>query len=333
MAYPMMKVFVAFLAAILLTSCSSSATPTLSPPTPPPPLRSTEPLPTSPPSLSPSSQGEPKLVGFDYRVNDAGEGWNLGSVDIGFKNDSDMPKPAGLPPRDCCVYNVIDAFVETQEGKTYPVKINMRDNQQSVIDLRQMPQLPPGFALVTSGPSLAYGRVSWGSYSAEFKFAKVAHPTFVKFPARPDWTINLATVLAYPQKATDLEDSKFKPIDQLRNRVLFDQPGGARVIFGKVESFVQRAGVCDKVLVHFEIMNRDQLDSAKVKFQYPILAMVEGLGMDYQDAGTIEEEVGPGQTKEGQFPFQMCGGQSHLIIYEGDGKYEIYSLDSTRPRQ
>lgn len=285
------------------------------------------------PSTQPpvASESDPTLIAYGYEVKDAGDGWNVGTLRLAFENTSDVMVPSDPPPRSKGYYNVNNAFVETQEGKTYPVKViadyGLLSYSEGEIDLRAMPGIPPGFRLEGGFSSIGGTYVMWGRLIVEFKFAQVAHPTVIKFPTRPDWTINLAEAAKSDlEMPTDLPVSSFKSINALNGTVLLNEPGKLLVTLGRCVL------VRDKGYLTYTAVNRDQLDEISANVQFPAYASLRKGQIDYERTTTIEIKVGPGQTEENRlYVFSLSDATTHLILYQPDGEYDVYTTGDCVP--
>ena len=167
-----------------------------------------------------------------------------------------------------CQNNLNNAFVETQEGVTYSATViadyGFISYSEGEIDLRPMPGIPPGFRVEEGFSAIGGDYIPWGGIIVEFKFAQAAHPTFVKFPTMPDWTIDLAEATRSDLKMpTELPVSGFESINALHGTVLLDDPGKALVTLDKcILAF-------NKGYLTYTVVNRDQFDETNAKIQFP----------------------------------------------------------------
>lgn len=288
--------------------------------------------PTPPPTIPPPTVimgAMPRLIPYKYKL-DSGDGWNYWTVYFGFENNKDTMQPPELPPRSYGYFDAKDAFIETQEGKTYPVSVmctNRGINKADEIDLRAMPGIPPGFR--TMG-EIEY---AWGNCHLYFKAAQAAHPTVIKFPSNPDWVINLAEVPPLPIP-TDLYVSNAKPISTFEGKIVLDEPGKLLVTLGKCvleRSSYDDGGYVTQGYMTYTAINRDQLDEVTAEVQFlPPRALFEEEYVWYGPALTEQISINPGQTLQYRVPlfaFRRPYKAGYLVVYQTDGKYEIYIAD------
>lgn len=294
-------------------------------------LSNAKPVATSQPTaqLAVASETEPKLLAYQYEVKDGGEGWNLGTVHLAFENTRKVMIPPGFPPRESGNYDVHDAYVETQEGKTYPAKVTaswgMSGDINGLIDFRPVPGIPPGFR-ATLGTTVLDRTLNWGRQVVEFKFAQAAHPTVIKFPSRPDWDINLSKVTKSDiQTPTDLPLNSFKSINSLEGTVLLDQPDKLLVTLGKCVREPDGWANGPSAYITYKVVNRDKFDEISGSFQLPALADFFQAQMWYHQASTIKVKVGPGQTVEDKlWLFSWSKGNTVFeIFYWSDSRYDV----------
>ena len=285
-----------------------------------------------PATPTPTPPTEPELVAYGYTAEDVGDGWYQGTVRLWFENPGDAVVPPDLPPRSCCSFDVRDAYVETEEGKTYPADVTSDlefGYSEGVIDLRTMPGLPPGFRVVeglTDVQRVEARDYPWGRYTVWFKYSQASHPTAVVFPSKPEWRIDLAeAVREEPATPTDQPASNLDSIAALEGRVLLDDPGRLLITLGKSVVVAEEDGQAG--YISFAAVNRDSLDQDTVIVPFPARGfVVRNRELWFLDE-TTTITVGPGQEKEGRIKlFSSAPGETtHVILYWPDGTCEVYS--------
>jgi len=329
MAYLTRKTAILLIGAILLASCTSAPIPT---PAPALPTQAQTRLMQPPSTKAPVAQATPlpsvpkvKLLAYNYKTKDVGDGWSEGTVELAFENTSG--EFVGGETVD-----VTGATLETQEGKTYPVTVYRIEPNMALelkqIDFSKLPKVvPPRFRWTR------LGRLGerFNLHFLKFRVATAAHPSRIVFPKRPDWSVDLASVtqtsLTFPAEASVVSA---KPISALAGKVLADDPAGLLVTLDGLG--LQR----DQTLqLQYTIVNRDKLDSRKANIAFPIQAFFFGDGAVWPKTpglGTETVEAGPGQTKQGALSLgyiymdRKCDPNVYMLIQEG-GKNDIYRLD------
>ena len=302
----------------------------------------------SPQNTSSGETLELRLVGYNYQLRDAGDGWNRGRVDLAFENTTSSPFPPDHPPRSWGASSLDNAYVETEEGRGYPAQVLCQ-----VADTRTgpryeevdnpfyaMPAIPPGFCL-TGGwaygdsetpikrwdpnwPGWYYGSY-WGNCHLEFRAAGAAHPTVVMFPNRPDWTINLVSASGTsPQMPTSLSTTSFQPLSSISGTVVFDEPNGLRItlsgcIRDRNDDFITAL-----------LVNQDQFDESSAGVLWPAITHITDQGeARYVPATSLSFSLGPGQIQEELF-YKLLGGRAgeeytHIVMHWPDGRYAVYT--------
>lgn len=321
MLHRILKVFAILLAAILVAGCASSPTPapTQQPPTAAP--RATTPSPTQVPATP-----KAKLLAYNYTLKDAGDGWNNGTLQLAFGNVSKE-----LVGGEKIV--LTGGNVETQEGKTYPVKLYYYDPgglganiETQNIDFSELPKVvPPNFRWTKSFQGHPV------TYSIQFRAAVAAHPLRIVFSSRPDLGIDLNSVpqsLRFPADGTVL--SATKPLSALAGKVLADDPRGLLVT---LDGTGFQEG--QRLQLRYTAVNRDKLDSHKANIDKSFLSYFYWDGAvspEIPQTSTELVEVGPGQTKHDSFFIgyvfmnSECNPEFYAVAQEGT-QYSVYKLN------
>jgi hypothetical protein len=322
-------VLVALIVVVLLSACASLeavSTPVEAP------AENVDVAEEAPATPTPAPPTEPELGAYGYTIEDVGDGWYEGTVRLWLENSGDTVVLPESPPRRCCSIDVQDAYVETEEGKTYPAEVISElefGHSEGIIDLRAVPAIPPGFRAVsglTDVERVEARDYAWGQYVVKFKYSQASHPIAIVFPAKPEWRIDLGeAVRGEPTTATDLPASEFEPIQALDGRVLLDDPERLLITLGSPVVVAEEEGQAG--YISFTAVNRDQLDQDTVVVPFPARgSVVRNRELWFLD-DTTTVSVGPGQEKEGRIKlFTSAPGETtHVILYWPDGTCEVYS--------
>ena len=213
-----LRISLVVVALVSVFACGPAGTPATKTPEAGPTL-----IPEAEPTLTPEAEptltpeAELTLVGYGYYYRDVGDGWYEGTVGLAFENRTDRPVDfdgALLPP----------PVIETEEGQTYEGTVGYFDMIfKEDNSIKRIPLIPPGFRVKA--------KTSYGRYLAfvQFRSAAAAHPTFITFPGT-EFTIDLYD--AYQTESfgfVGADSSSIKPITELYDRVLVDDPNGAKV--------------------------------------------------------------------------------------------------------
>jgi len=270
------------------------------------------------------SEDEPSLVAYGYQVKDVGDGMSLGTLYLAFENTKSRFVPIGSSRRG---YSVEDAYVETQEGKTYPIKVyadygsfaKAAGNAQSndnYISL-SMPSMPPGFRIYKWMDSSA-GKAG-GNYVLEFRFATIANPTKIVFPNKTEWNILLNEVPNNLLMPIASSAENIPSLTSFDGKVLLDNKDKLLISLGKCKV---KSGTGYIEVVSY---NRDNFYSQAEIITFPALAYVENGEVTYIDTRRINPNVGPGQTVvEDIWGFKQSS--DYVIFYWRDGTYDVAKI-------
>lgn len=262
---------------------------------------------------------EPDLIVVSYVSQEAGDGWNNGRVSLAFENQDEeyLPSPFPLESVGAGYYDTRDAYVETVEGKTYPVEVSSHgeDNftRKGRIDISRLPPIPPGFT-IEGGTTFGFGTgefgsnyAAWGNLVVRFKFAQAAHPTRIVFPSNPRWNIDLTGVTNRRLiNATDAPKESFEHLDVLAGEIISDNETSTIMYIG-----CRKGGYLDlDRYLAISVTNKDALDQITVQVVLPAHAIIReeqwpsGTGkteyavrMNYSDETQETMTIGPGSTE------------------------------------
>lgn len=300
----MKKIFAFFLAYImvfLLTSCGGSNK-----------------------TAADRSEYEPSLIAYGYQVKDVGGGFSLGTLYLAFENTKSRFVPIGSSSWG---YSVEDAYVETQEEKTYPIRVyadygkfaKAEGNAQSTdnyISL-SMPSMPPGFR-INKWMSASNGNAG-GNYVLEFRFATIAHPTKIVFPNKTEWNIVLNEVPNNLSMPIASSAENIPSLASFNGKVLLDNKDKLLITLGKCKI---KSGTGYIEVVSY---NRDNFYAQAEIINFPALAHVENGEVTYIDTRRINPNVGPGQTVvEDVWSFNQSS--DYVIFYWSDGAYDVAKI-------
>jgi hypothetical protein len=294
----------------------------------------TSPTPTSTPSqtetptITSSPQPQPTylaLIPYNYRETVLGDGWNGGSLDIAFENISDHYVMANDINR--IINNGLQgASVETLEGKTYSVGVNIIYHWDG-----DLPTILPTGYLVKSAVIELYG---WSIGGISFKFAQAAHPTRVVFPSHPEWDIDLTTV---PDLSVfnSFPEENLKSIDSLNGRVIVDQPQQLNVSISNIDYTRgdNSGNTFISIILELTGKNLDQLDDLNTSIDFPFIEVLAPNGSIYlnfeQPVGFV---MGPGQEYKNTYRIFGFGGPYnindtyYLLVRWSENNYEMFTL-------
>ncbi|MBI5032514.1 MAG: hypothetical protein HZB51_18470 [Chloroflexi bacterium] len=310
--------------ALFIVSCSLLP---VSLPNPVLPMSTTGPtLPTPMATLTPTPiPPSVKLIGYNYKLKDVGDGWNEGRLSIALENISDQ-----------LVGNIRidtrDVMVETKEDKTYPVTLYRLYTESSEgspaqeIDFSGLPKvIPPHFRWTRVGRS----GEQLGQYYLKFRAAIVAHPTRIVFPRQAGYSIDLTTAQAAATFPADASALTAKPLTALTGKVLTDEPNKLLVTLDGTGVVTDQTAQ-----LRYTVVNRDKLDAHTATVAVSILAFYFGDGAVWPlpvNSPSDSVTAGPGQTVKktlslGQvFMDKRCNANLFALFQEG-GQNTLYKL-------
>jgi hypothetical protein len=275
------------------------------------------------------SEYEPSLIAYGYEATDVGNGWNLGALHLAFENTKDYLVPVGSSRWG---YSVEDGYVETQEGKTYPIRVyadyskfaksdGSAQSSENYIDLN-MPKIPPGFRVYKWRTE---NYKAGGNYIVEFKFALAAHPTAIIFPNKPAWNITLSKVPDNLQMPFPPSSENIKSLASFNGVVLLDDPGKLLITLGDCKT----QGPLGSGLIDVVSQNRDTFDSAAEIINFPALSMIGEGDMTYKKSERINPYVGPGQTIT-QEVWGFSNDSRYVIFYWDSDRYDVAKIEGCK---
>lgn len=340
------------------TRTRAAAVPTRAPSTPTQPPASLTPIapntPTLEPTLAPPTAAPlPLLIlGLDYQTKPPRDGWIEGQLELGFENIGEKP----LPPL-CLVFdkeraaaggwlsgcsdrhvNISEAFIETEEGKNYPVEFS----QPAIAIGNSQPELP----LPPSLPVRRIQHAGLGGYlfdTAQFRFAEAAHPTALVLRGEQEFRVPLADVPAMLPEP-DFERFAPKPITELEQEPLLEENEKIEGTFDGacVHTYVPLL-YRDGILLPFTIVNTNKLDQQLSKERFLYAAYFPGNLLVF-DPREREHTIGPGQTYKSEimiFDEETDPDNdgisedadyvraSHIFVLSEAGDYTVYELACT----
>lgn len=251
---------------------------------------------------------------FGYLIREAGNGWKDGTVILGFVNTTDQP----LDPQKVS-FQVLEATVETEEGKTYPASLyfaecpercNVPWKPTTEIKIawgKQLPlpsRLPVSMIWVVEPKSPGSRGVQAVYNIVNFRFAQAAHPTRLVLRS-PDttFTIDLSSGMAIPTPAP-LVGFSSKSLDDLAT-ALNQRNSKIQVTFGKCFLLGEKyGGAAINYALPYTVTNTNQLDEEKVEAPfgvwYPSGVYQIDAWTHYRADSTahtvLRIQAGPGQT-------------------------------------
>lgn len=280
----------------------------------------TVPVPTL---ISPSAS----ITAYNYSLNGIGEGWNEGLVQLAFEN-------SGGVYITHVAFDFSDAYVETQEGITYPVEILSGDAGHVYGFGEPLPEnkvvfdnlfIPPGFRWDSSQP----WEDEW--YFLKFQAATSTRPIRIVLPRHPEIILDLETALtskiSFPTDNSTLREIA-SPIYSLRGKVLVDDPEGISVHYTG-GAYVNGQSLYLGVVV----TNHDNYYERNTTSSNPASAIYySNGGTAYYDFGQVSFSAGPGQTIFDYILIEYvflwnCDPAFYLTIF-AENTNAIYSLDS-----
>ena len=181
--------------AISSTSTPKSTEPPAIQPTPPPQPTNTR-LPTAMPAPTTTPTGLPlKLIPYNYTLEDEGNGWTRGSIEIMIENNSSQPffeqdsqKP--IPsPKDNYFISLGEVRLQTKEGQPYPIEINGGSTPPRLA-LPLHGYIPGGFRLKVE--QMGGSRIN--PWTITWRAATTTTPEKITFSDAPELNFDLPTV-------------------------------------------------------------------------------------------------------------------------------------------
>lgn len=278
-----------------------------------------------------------ELLGFDYTLQDKGDGWNEGS--LRFAIESSSPFPLYLDSLD---FTRGGAVLETLEGPTYPVSIRRADGMKGYFAIIEGP-IPPGFAIRGVGGGIDAGQpdlvLTWRSAAA-------ATPARIVFPDYPDLELEIPPVqnLGY---STPYSSVSISTISDAQGFKLIDNPQGLQVILNgncfpteplmgtqtfilaatfKNNDMFQEVNIQnDLQAMQVSVLNKDTGNQSHQKFT-----------RSYDMSGDSLFRLGPGQSAEGLLAIEDqtrhgFGANSIIVFWLPDGSFRIYDPSQCLP--
>jgi hypothetical protein len=245
------------------------------------------------------------ILGINYAIQDVGDGWNEATLQLGYENTGDQPLAplclvfdseraeqggwlAGCPEESI---SLPETYVETAEGKTYPVLIS-----QPAIKLGD-PEL--GLPLLPGVPFRHIGvMMGYVSDTAQFRFAQAAHPTTLVFKGSTEFCIDLTNVPA-TLPAPNLSRYSVKSIAELTGEPLLKEEGKAQAAFdGSCAHKYMPSFYGNGIALPYTVTNTDPLDEAlyEMNFRHAVY-YPGGLLRYFVDYSGSSFTIGPGQVE------------------------------------
>lgn len=334
-------------ALLLLAACGDA-------PSPPTVASTSTPLPTNPPASTstplplpthtPVPQSPFDLVPFAFTATDTGDGWKNASVKIATLNKtSSVLRPHKV---DFIKNGMV---VETQEGKSYPVKLVFRGGDYPDYDYGTGSTLPYFFGLMnieryytgniskiepldTGGlpPGLPIAELSteWRDitgvpYTLEFRFAAAAHPQRIVLPTS-EYSFELSL------ESSSATSETLQPIGLANAGSLEDL---AKELRGRYPSLTfdflsctYRGEVADGI--QYKVTNSNALDEVRVEPSRGFWSksgeyLYQGNDVKRGDKPIIV--VGPGQTKSSTLLYDL---PAYFVLYNSDeSAASVFKLD------
>jgi hypothetical protein len=256
------------------------------------------PLPTAnfPSSTQPYQQW--KVIAYDYRSENKGDGWTYAEVSLAFQYLGDH-----LPDGFELNTNI---SIETQEGKTYPAIAAGQSNKDyiryefatSPMKLKALRQIPPGFIFSQVTPNYDFT-----VYKIYFRVAEIAHPLRIVFSSMPEWTIDLSSISQtapnFPGEPSKVAIEKITAlaglnVDEIRDRAVMRMEGSCKLKNQWGSIIVQ---------LPYSIENKDRLDKVNFEGNLGSVAFIDPIGRFNWLNGNLpyQKEIGPGKTLYDQF--------------------------------
>lgn len=311
-------------------------------------------VPTNPTheNMPPSSPPRPDfdIVPFKYTEKDAGDGWKEGVVILGFINITDYP----LAPQKVS-FQVLEATVETIEGKTYPVDLYFAEcpwrcnapwipSNAFVVawdDLLPVPPQLPISMLYAYSPhspaSAQFYSVAYFYNIAWFRFAQAAHPTrlILRSPTL-EFTIELSVEAATPVPPAGFSARSLKDLADELNR----RNPNLQITFGQCAWKKHNYNI--SYALPYTITNANQFDEEQVDTPFA-LWFPSGYYDMYEwshpernprNYWLLHIQAGPGQTvrrdmeMQARLPQESMTMPTYLVIYSSDQKQsQAYKLE------
>lgn len=329
-----------------LTACGSKGSTATTTASTRPTTSSSPSVATSPTTTSPAFPI--KIIGYDYRETDVGDGYKVGTIRLAFLNPTD--RAILVDP-----FDIKGGTAMTAEGQGYPAgmigadqlehgccgdpiekvvkdgKLDLTSAQKVILtalDRALRLPLPPRVPAVRTGGD-AFGGDAFAGYrsalAVAFRAASASHPNRLELTVvgRGPVSIDLTTApktLPRPtaaelgaanltQFAADFSKTTTGWTLQFESRCIQNSTGGATIVG-----------------IPFTLKNLDQLNPAKVRIDFPY-ARYDPAGILYfEPKEAITKEVGPGQTVTDQQYF-AGGSGSYLFTYKGTELGRSYVLD------
>lgn len=266
-----------------------------------------------------------RFIPFNYRLEDAGNGWNAGTIQLAIENTSGSVLQA----------QSFDfsggAEVETLEGPTYPIVFNEVVRLGEVIEIPG--PLPPGFrftSVIYRDTSSILKELSWRS-------AVAATPQRVVFNGYPWLTFDLPASpedSAAPGFPSAAPLSEVVPLTELDGTALENSQGVS----------VQFTDICVIFPAHIRILvnltNEDPFNEVGVtsllNLTLPVSLFNATTGVFMYREPSVETPnsltLGPGQEDFGYFELKGTAVKSDwhyeddiLVIWFPDGTYRMFS--------
>ena len=267
-----------------------------------------------------------ELKGFNYTLQDTGDGWSEGSLRFAIENGGYFPLYL-----DSLDFTRGKAVLETLEGPTYPVALRREDGIRGNAAVIAGP-IPPRFAIRGgSGPDLI---LSW-------KSATAATPTRIVFPDYPWLELPIPTRqnLGYTSSYSSIT---FPAIDHAQGLKLMDNPQGLEVTLNGNCRPIELSLRQDAIALAVDFKNNDLFQGANIRdsfqaTQISVLGKSSGR-QSYRDSiygydanGDSLYQIGPGQSVVGEVLVQGDIGRrfdadSLIVFWLPDGSFKIFDL-------